>query len=97
MPDDAPDRTLEDVLEAVDDFGSASFGLIAWELLTSEETLAPVWRQAIEQRMLRATGGTDLEESTYQLTLTGRTRLSELRRRSARRRKSDSSRGTRDP
>ncbi len=97
MPADAPDRTLEDVLEAVDDFGSASFGLIAWELLTNEETLAPIWRQAIEQRMLRATGATDLDEPTYQLTLGGRTRLSELRKRSARRGKPDRGRGMRDP
>jgi hypothetical protein len=97
MPADAPDRTLEDVLEAVDDFGSASFGLIAWELLTSEETLAPIWRQAVEQRILRATGATDLDEPTYQLTVAGRTRLSELRKRSARTGKSDPSPGTRDP
>lgn len=88
---------MEDVLETVDDFGTASFGLIAWELLTSEETLAPIWRQAIEDRMLRATGATDLDEPTYQLTLAGRTRLSEMRKRSARRRKPDRSRETPDP
>ncbi len=97
MAADAPERTLEDVLEAVDDFGSASFGLIAWELLTNEERLAPIWRQAIQQRMLRATGATDLDEPTYHLTPAGRTRLSELREGSAPPRRSDRRPGTQDP
>ncbi len=91
MPIDEPDRTLEDVLEAVDDFGTASLGLIAWELLSSEELIAPIWRLALDQQMLRPTGASDLDEPTYQLTLVGRMRLRELRQRSARRPKPDRS------
>jgi DNA-binding PadR family transcriptional regulator len=97
MSIDDADRTLEDVLEAVEDFGTASFGLIAWELLSREESIAPIWRQAVEQRMLRATGTTDLDEPTYQLTPAGRTRLRDLRQRSARGREPDRSPGIGDP
>jgi hypothetical protein len=96
MPIDDQDPTLEDVLEAVDDFGTASFGLIAWELLSSEELVAPIWRLALDQHMLRATGASDLDEPTYQLTLVGRMRLRELRQRSARRLRPDRSHGIAD-
>jgi DNA-binding PadR family transcriptional regulator len=79
MPADRAERTLEDVLEAIEDFDSASFGLIAWELVSSEAAIEPIWHRAVQQRLLRATGATDLGEPTYQLTWAGRTRLRELR------------------
>lgn len=91
-------RPLEDrSLEAVDEFGSASFGLVAWELLTNEEMISPMWHQAIGQSMLRATGASDLGEPTYRLTLAGRTRLRDLRARSVDGRQPENSRSLRDP
>lgn len=82
MPSEADDPTLADVLDAVEGFSAASRGLIAWELTVSEATIEPVWLRALEQSLLRATGATDLGEPTYQMTLAGRVRLRELRRRS---------------
>jgi hypothetical protein len=80
MASQADDLTLADVLGAVDEFSAASRGLVAWELTVSEVAIELVWLQAVQQRLLYATGATDLGEPTYQLTLAGRARLRELRR-----------------
>src|SRR5690242_12999368 len=41
-----PPPWFEDVLEAIDQFGLASIGLVAWELSLAEEDLVPAWRDA---------------------------------------------------
>jgi hypothetical protein len=35
---------LKDVLETVDDFGSAGRGLIAWEFMLDEDAIEPLWQ-----------------------------------------------------
>jgi hypothetical protein len=41
-----PPHWFDDVLEAIDQFGLASIGLVAWELSLAEEDLVPAWRDA---------------------------------------------------
>ena len=41
-----PPPWFEDALEAIDQFGLASIGLVAWELSLAEEDLVPAWRDA---------------------------------------------------
>jgi hypothetical protein len=48
--------TLEDVLGAVREFGSASIELVAWEFSVSEDELIGVWDQAVGEGLLRPVG-----------------------------------------
>ena len=41
-----PPPWFDDVLEAIDQFGLASIGLVAWELSLAEEEVVPAWRDA---------------------------------------------------
>jgi hypothetical protein len=65
--------TLEDVLETVGEFGSASLDLVAWEFSISESELMGVWDLAVGARLLRSVGlskGTG--EQMYVLATPGR-------------------------
>jgi hypothetical protein len=48
--------SLEDVLETVEEFGSASLDLIAWEFSVPAAELAAVWDQAVGEGLLRLVG-----------------------------------------
>ena|ERR1700685_4354637 len=65
--------TLEDVLETVGEFGSASLDLVAWEFSISESELMGVWDLAVGAGLLRSVGlsrGTG--EQMYALATPGR-------------------------
>ena len=51
--------SLEDVLETVEEFGSASLDLIAWEFSVQVEALAGLWGHAVEAGMLHPVGTSD--------------------------------------
>ncbi len=46
-------RWLEEILWTIAEFGSASLGLIAWELSLDESELAPAWEQALRTGLIR--------------------------------------------
>ncbi len=48
-------RWLEEILAIIDEFGSASLGLVAWELSLDEHELAPAWVQAIRTGLIQRT------------------------------------------
>ena len=53
------DISLEQVLEAVgefDQFGGASFSLIAWELFVEEQRVARAWERAVADSLVRPAG-----------------------------------------
>jgi hypothetical protein len=65
--------TLEDVLETVGEFGTASLDLVAWEFSISKSELMGVWDLAVGARLLRSVGlskGTG--EQMYALATPGR-------------------------
>jgi hypothetical protein len=73
---------LKDLLEIVDEFGSAGRGLVAWELTLDEEAIEPAWRLALDEDLLRRVGhDPPTGEPMYTLTRKGRTRLHQLRQR----------------
>jgi hypothetical protein len=45
-----------DVLEAIEQFGLASIGLVAWEMFLTEEELVPAWRQAKTMGLIERVG-----------------------------------------
>jgi hypothetical protein len=51
--------SLEDVLETVEEFGSASLDLIAWEFSVPVAELAELWDQAVGAGLLRLAGSRD--------------------------------------
>ena len=51
--------SLEDVLETVEEFGSASLGLIAWEFSVPVTDLVELWDQAVGAGLLRPVGSRD--------------------------------------
>ncbi len=60
---------FEDVLEAIDQFGLASIGLVAWELFLSEEELVPAWRGATILGLIERVGRCPYtREPMYRLT-----------------------------
>ena len=68
---------FEDVLEAIDQFGLASIGLVAWELFLSEEELVPAWRGASILGLIERVGRCPYtREPMYRLTRPLRTVLS---------------------
>jgi hypothetical protein len=72
---------LRALLEAVEQFGSASLGLLAWEFMLAEVVLEPAWQLALKERLLRPVGhDPPTGEPMYTLTLHGRARLRQLRR-----------------
>jgi hypothetical protein len=71
------------LLEAVDEFGSASLGLLAWEFELAEAVIEPAWQLALEERLLRPVAHhPPTGEPMYTLTLRGRARLDQLRQKS---------------
>jgi hypothetical protein len=48
-------RWLEEILATIDEFGSASLGLVAWELSLEENELAPAWDQALRSGLIQRT------------------------------------------
>jgi hypothetical protein len=69
------------LLAAVEEFGSASLGLLAWEFMLPEDAVEPTWQLALEERLLRpAAHDPPTGEPMYTLTLRGRARLYELRK-----------------
>ena len=44
---------LDDVLETIREFGSASLGLVAWELCLPEQELRPLWQRALREGLIR--------------------------------------------
>lgn len=69
------------LLAAVEEFGSASLGLVAWEFMLAEDAIKPTWQLAIEERLLRhAAHDPPTGEPMYTLTLPGRARLDQLRK-----------------
>jgi hypothetical protein len=68
------------LLEAVEEFGSASLGLLAWEFILPEAVIEPVWQLAREEHLLRPVAhDPPTGEPMYTLTLRGRARLDQLR------------------
>jgi hypothetical protein len=60
---------FEDVLEAIDQFGLASIGLVAWELFLSEVELVPAWRGATILGLIERVGRCPYtREPMYRLT-----------------------------
>jgi hypothetical protein len=45
-----------DVLEAIEQFGLASIGLVAWEMFLTEEELVPAWRQMKAMELIERVG-----------------------------------------
>lgn len=43
------------MLTTIDEFGSASLGLVAWELSLDESELAPAWEQALRTGLIQRT------------------------------------------
>jgi len=65
--------TLEDVLETVGEFGSASLNLVAWEFSISESELMGVWDLAVGAGLLRSVGlSKSTGEQMYALATPGR-------------------------
>lgn len=53
---DAYTVSIEDILETVEEFGSASLDLIAWEFSVPVADLAELWDQAVGAGWLRPVG-----------------------------------------
>jgi hypothetical protein len=47
---------LTDLLGAIQEFGTASVELIAWEFCTTVEALEPTWQDAIDRDLIESTG-----------------------------------------
>lgn len=75
-PDAAKSPSLNEVLEVVAEFGLASLGLVAWEMWSTDEALAPLWIQAIMDLLLEPAGLDDTGETMYRLSRAGHARLS---------------------
>ena len=85
-PDRAPENTaradagnlgvdIEAVLQTVSELGSASLGLLAWELCVDRRAVATAWTAAIRDGMLKPAGYDSLDhEWQYELTSTGQAR-----------------------
>jgi hypothetical protein len=52
----SPAPWFSDVLEAIEQFGLASIGLVAWELFLGEEELVPAWREAKAMGVIERVG-----------------------------------------
>jgi hypothetical protein len=52
----SPAPWFADVLEAIEQFGLASIGLVAWEMFLTEEELVPAWRQAKTMGLIERVG-----------------------------------------
>lgn len=64
--------TLAQVLETVDEFGTASRGLVAWEFALDGSELAEVWDQAVGEGLLRPVADRDdAGEQMYVLAAPG--------------------------
>jgi hypothetical protein len=65
--------SLEDVLDTVEELGSASLDLIAWELSIHVAELAGVWDHAVGEGLLRPAGSrTGAGEQMYAVAMLGR-------------------------
>lgn len=77
----SPAMDLGALLAAVEEFGSASLGLLAWEFTLHEDEIEPTWQLALEERLLRPVAhDPPTGEPMYTLTLHGRTWLDQLRK-----------------
>lgn len=48
-------RWVPEILATIDEFGSASLGLLAWEPSLDESELAPAWEQALRTGLIQRT------------------------------------------
>jgi hypothetical protein len=65
--------TLEEILETVREFGSASLGLVAWEFSLDDSELIGVWDLAVGEGLLRLVGHSQgTGEQMYALATPGR-------------------------
>jgi hypothetical protein len=48
-------RWLEEILGTIDEFGSASLELVAWELSLDEREIEPAWEQALQSGLIERT------------------------------------------
>jgi DNA-binding PadR family transcriptional regulator len=74
---------LLDALETVEEFGSSSLELLAWEFSMEPADLWPLWRDAVAEQLLERVEVDPAGEEIYRLTALGQERLEELRRRKA--------------
>jgi hypothetical protein len=64
--------SLEDVLETVEEFGSASLDLIAWEFSVPVAELTELWDHAVGAGLLRPVGSSQgTGEQMYAIALPG--------------------------
>jgi hypothetical protein len=71
---DAP--WLGEILSTVAEFGSASLGLVAWELCLPEEALHPAWRQALAEGLIEDAGrDPESDEEMYRVRAPARGRV----------------------
>ena len=69
------DVDLEAVLQTVSELGSASLGLLAWELCVDRRAVATAWTAAIRDGLLKPAGYDSLDhEWQYELTSAGQAR-----------------------
>lgn len=47
---------VDEIVNTVAEFGSASLGLVAWELCLAEEQLRDAWEQTLDRGWLEPTG-----------------------------------------
>lgn len=67
---------LPELLETLAEFGTASLGLVAWELSLSEDALLSAKRQAIAQGLIEVAGRDQGSgEETYRLAHGRRSRI----------------------
>jgi hypothetical protein len=66
---------LIDMLETVEEFGSASLELIAWEFDVAFDTLRPLWRHAVDEHLIQPAGENEVGERNYRLATLARTWL----------------------
>jgi hypothetical protein len=50
--DHRPQVAVKDVLRVIDEFGEASIGLIAWELITDAAAVHRAWEDALERGLI---------------------------------------------
>src|SRR5947209_18330863 len=55
LPWPAQTRWLEEILATIGEFGSASLGLIAWEVSLDESELVPAWEEALRAGLIERT------------------------------------------
>jgi hypothetical protein len=61
--------TMDELLETIGEFGSASLALVAWDFWLSEEQLSPLWMKAARSGLIQPAGRCpETSEPIYSLT-----------------------------